>query len=217
MVDLVIFDCDGVLVDSEPIANRVLADMLGELGLHLTQTQIFEHFVGYSLPDCIKVIEGMLGRAPPSTFRSDLQARTFEAFRSGLAAMPGIEHALNHLDAPYCVASSGDLEKMRMTLGLTGLLPRFDGKLFSVTQVARGKPAPDVYLLAASELGAAPAECVVIEDTPPGVKAGAAAGMTVIGYAAHTSAEMLLRAGADQVLTDMRILPDVLARRPSRK
>ena len=210
MVDLVIFDCDGVLVDSEPIANRVLADMLGELGLHLTQTQIFEHFVGYSIPDCLKVIERMLGRAQPPTFPSDLQARTFEAFRSGLTAMPGIEHALDHLGAPSCVASSGDHEKMRMTLGLTGLLPRFDGRLFSVTQVAHGKPAPDVYLLAASELGAAPAECVVVEDTPPGVRAGVAAGMTVFGFSAHTPAETLRDVGAYRTFSAMQSLPQLL-------
>lgn len=209
-VELVIFDCDGVLVDSEPIANRVLADMLGELGLHLTQTQIFEHFVGYSIPDCLKVIERMLGRAPPASFPSDLQARTFEAFRSGLTAMAGIEHALDHLGAPYCVASSGDHEKMRMTLGLTGLLPRLDGRLFSVTQVAHGKPAPDIYLLAASELGAAPAECVVIEDAPPGVRAGVAAGMIVFGFSAHTPAERLRDLGAHLTFTDMRTLPQLL-------
>ena len=210
MVELVIFDCDGVLVDSEPIANRVLADMLGELGLHLTQAQIFEHFVGYSIRRCLRVIESMLGRAPPSTFHSELQARTFAAFRNGLKATPSIEYALDHLGAPFCVASSGDHEKMRTTLGLTGLLPRFDGKLFSVTQVARGKPAPDVYLLAASELGAAPAECVVIEDTPPGVRAGVAAGMTVFGFCAHTPAERLRDAGAHFTFTDMRTLPQSL-------
>jgi HAD superfamily hydrolase (TIGR01509 family) len=209
-VELVIFDCDGVLVDSEPIAERVLAEMLGELGLHLTQTQIFEHFVGYSIPHCLKVIENILGRAPPESFRTHLQARTFEAFRRGLTAMPGIEHALDRLGAPSCVASSGDHEKMRMTLGLTGLLPRFEGKLFSVTQVARGKPAPDVYLLAASQLGATPAECVVVEDTPPGVRAGAAAGMTVFGFCAHTPAEKLREAGAHCTFTDMRALPDLL-------
>ena len=99
---------------------------------------------------------------------------------------------------------------MRTTLGLTGLLPRFDGKLFSVTQVERGKPAPDVYLLAASELGAAPAECVVIEDTPPGVRAGLAAGMIVFGFCAHTPAERLRDAGAHFTFTDMRTLPQSL-------
>jgi HAD superfamily hydrolase (TIGR01509 family) len=210
--DLVIFDCDGVLVDSEPIANRVLATMLDELGLHLSQIEIFERFVGYSIPHCLKVIDNLLGRPAPRDFRSELQARTFAEFRTELRAMPGIEEALDRLGAPFCVASSGDHEKMRTTLGITGLLPRFEGKLFSVTQVANGKPAPDVYLFAAAQCGADPATCVVVEDTPPGVQAGSAAGMTVIGFCAHTPEEMLLRAGAHHTLEDMRALPDLLVR-----
>jgi len=142
---LVIFDCDGVLVDSEPVANRTLGNMLLELGLDLTQQQIFEHFVGYSLPHCLRVIEGILGHAAPENFLRDLQARTFAAFKTELRATPGIEQTLDALDAvglPYCVASSGDHEKMNTTLGITGLLPRFAGRIFSVTQVAHGKPAP---------------------------------------------------------------------------
>ena len=207
---LVIFDCDGVLVDSEPVANRTLAQMLRELGLDLTQEQIFEKFVGYSLPHVARVIEGMLGRAPPATFLNDLQTRTFAAFRTELRAMPGIEEALDRLSVPFCVASSGDHEKMRTTLGITGLWPRFAGRIFSVTQVARGKPAPDVYLLAASQLGAEPAACVVVEDTPPGVQAGVAAGMTVFGYCAHTPETKLKAVGAHLTFDDLRRLPDLL-------
>ncbi len=110
---LVIFDCDGVLVDSEPVANRTLGQMLRELGLDFTQEQIFQNFVGYSLPHCMRVIEGMLGRAPPENFLRDLQARTFAAFKTELRAMPGIEDALDRLHVPFCVASSGDHEKMK--------------------------------------------------------------------------------------------------------
>jgi HAD superfamily hydrolase (TIGR01509 family) len=207
---LVIFDCDGVLVDSEPVANRTLGQMLRELGLDLTQEQIFEKFVGYSLPQVLRVIESMLGRAPPATFLSDLQARTFAAFRTELRAMPGIEEALDRLAVPFCVASSGDHEKMRTTLGITGLWPRFAGRIFSVTQVARGKPAPDVYLFAARQLGAEPAACVVVEDTPPGVQAGVAAGMTVFGYCAYTPESKLKAAGAQLTFDDLRRLPDLL-------
>jgi HAD superfamily hydrolase (TIGR01509 family) len=210
---LVIFDCDGVLVDSEPVANRTLGQMLRELGLDLTQAQIFEHFVGYSLPHCLRVIEGMLGRPPPENFLRDLQARTFAAFKTELRAMPGIEQALDALDAaglPYCVASSGDHEKMNTTLGITGLLPRFAGRIFSVTQVARGKPAPDVYLFAARQLGAEPTACVVVEDTPPGVQAGAAAGMTVFGFSAHTPEQKLRAAGAQRTFDDLRQLFSML-------
>jgi HAD superfamily hydrolase (TIGR01509 family) len=211
IAELVIFDCDGVLVDSEPVANRTLARMLRELGLDLTQEQIFESFVGYSLPHVLRVIESLLGRAPPDTFLRELQARTFEAFRTELRAMPGIEEALDRLGVPFCVASSGDHEKMRTTLGITGLWPRFAGRIFSVTQVARGKPAPDVYLFAARQLGAEPAACVVVEDTPPGVQAGVAAGMTVFGYCAHTPESKLKGAGAQRTFDDLRKLPEMLS------
>ena len=210
---LVIFDCDGVLVDSEPVANRTLGQMLRELGLDLTQDQIFQSFVGYSLPHCMRVIESMLGRPPPESFLHDLQARTFAAFADELHAMPGIEQALDGLDAagvPYCVASSGDHEKMNTTLGITGLLPRFAGRIFSVTQVAHGKPAPDVYLFAARQLGAEPSACVVVEDTPPGVQAGVAAGMTVFGFCAHTPQQKLQAAGAHRTFEDLRRLREML-------
>jgi HAD superfamily hydrolase (TIGR01509 family) len=210
---LVIFDCDGVLVDSEPVANRTLGHMLRELGLDLTQEQIFEHFVGYSLPHCLRVIEGMLGHPPPENFLRDLQARTFAAFKTERRAMPGIEQALDALDAlgiPYCVASSGDHEKMNTTLGITGLLPRFAGRIFSVTQVARGKPAPDIYLFAAAQMGVEPADCVVVEDTPPGVQAGVAAGMTVFGFCAFTPAPKLRAAGAQRTFDEMQRLREML-------
>jgi HAD superfamily hydrolase (TIGR01509 family) len=210
--ELVIFDCDGVLVDSEPVANRLLGQMLRELGLELTQEQIFEKFVGFSMAHVMREIESMLGRAPPATFLRDLQTRTFEAFRAELRATPGIETALDRLGVPFCVASSGDHEKMRTTLGITGLLPRFDGRIFSVTQVARGKPAPDVYLFAAAQLGADPAACVVIEDTPPGVQAGVAAGMQVFGFCAHTAEWKLKAAGAHRTFDDMLRLPDLVPR-----
>jgi HAD superfamily hydrolase (TIGR01509 family) len=209
-IQLVIFDCDGVLVDSEPVANRTLAQLLREIGLDLTQEQIFQNFVGYSLPHCMRVIEGMLGRPPPENFLRDLQARTFAAFKTELRAMPGIEQALDRLRVPFCVASSGDHEKMYTTLGITGLLPRFTGRIFSVTQVARGKPAPDVYLFAAQQLGAIPSACIVVEDTPPGVQAGVAAGMTVFGYCAHTPEHKLKAAGAHRMFDDMHALPDLL-------
>jgi HAD superfamily hydrolase (TIGR01509 family) len=207
---LVIFDCDGVLVDSEPVANRTLAQMLRELGLDLTQEQMFENFVGYSIAHCLRVIAGMLGRAPPDDFARELQRRTHDAFRTELRSMPGIEAALERIDVPFCVASSGDHDKMRTTLGLTGLLPRFTGRIFSVTQVAYGKPAPDIYLFAAGQLQTEPGRCLVIEDTPPGVKAGVAAGMTVFGYCAHTPAHKLEAAGAQLTFDDMHRLPELL-------
>jgi len=155
----------------------------------------------------------MLDHAAPENFLHDLQARTFAAFKTELRATPGIEQTLDALDAvglPYCVASSGDHEKMNTTLGITGLLPRFAGRIFSVTQVAHGKPAPDIYLFAAAQMNAVPSSCAVVEDTPPGVRAGVAAGMTVFGFCAFTPAEKLRAAGAQQTFDDMQRLPQLL-------
>ena len=210
-IDLVIFDCDGVLVDSEPIANETFATMLAGLGLQLTQAEMFEHFVGYSMTHCLRVVEQMLGRAPPSNFLEELQSRTYAAFRERLQPIDGIHYALDHLGVPFCVASSGDHDKMKTTLGITGLLPRFEGRLFSVTQVARGKPAPDIYLFAAERCGVRPDRCVVVEDTPPGVRGAVAAGMTVFGYCAHTPMDKLVAAGAHHLVSDMRDVPDLVA------
>jgi HAD superfamily hydrolase (TIGR01509 family) len=207
---LVIFDCDGVLVDSEPIANRVFARALAELGLHLSDAEMFDHFIGRSMSYCLDLVERLLGRPAPENFLADLQARTFAEFAIELRPMPYIEAALDEITVPCCVASSGDHVKMRTTLGITGLLPRFEGRLFSVTQVAHAKPAPDVYLYAAEQMGVEPAACVVVEDTPPGVQAGAAAGMTVLGYCAHTPATKLRAAGAHVTFDDMRLLPQLL-------
>jgi HAD superfamily hydrolase (TIGR01509 family) len=212
-VELVIFDCDGVLVDSEPIANRVFAQALAELGLHLTDAQMFDYFLGRSMDDCMNVVAQLLGRAPPENFLSDLQRRTFGVFASELHATPCIEYALDRIAVPCCVASSGDHDKMRTTLGITGLLPRFEGRLFSVTQVAHAKPAPDVYLYAARQFDANPQNCIVVEDTPAGVRAGAAAQMTVFGFCAHTPAATLSDAGAHRTFEDMRMLPQMIASR----
>ncbi len=211
---LAIFDCDGVLVDSERITNRVFARMLNELGLSVTPDDIFAHFVGHSMADCLALIARMLGKPPPSTFADEYRARTQVALDAELRAVAGIEEALDAIELPYCVASSGDHLKMRTTLGITGLLPRFEGRMFSVTEVRRGKPFPDVFLLAAERLGVASAECAVIEDTPVGVRAGVAAGMRVLGYAASTPGRHLTEAGAHIVFDDMRRLPALLSGSP---
>ncbi len=213
MPDLVIFDCDGVLVDSEPIANRVFAQMLAEIGLNVTMEEMYSDFVGRSISYCMQLVEKRLGHSAPDDFVARLQERTFAAFAAeNLRATDGIEEALDAIHVPICVASSGEIEKMRFTLGLTGLLPRFCGHLFSATQVARGKPAPDIYLFAASNMSVAPERCVVIEDSPAGAQAGVAAGMMVLGYSAHTPARALLEVGAQRAFADMRSLPDLLAR-----
>jgi HAD superfamily hydrolase (TIGR01509 family) len=210
-LDLVIFDCDGVLVDSERIANTEFARMLAQLGLNFTLEQMFERFVGRSMATCLQQVQELLGRAPPPDFESRLRACTEQALRRDLTAVRGVREALAAIALPYCVASSGDHAKMRLTLGITGLLPLFEGRLYSVTEVARGKPAPDVFLHAARCMGAQPARTAVVEDSVTGVQAAVAAGMRVFGYAAPGDPGGLARAGAI-VFSDMAELPGLLQR-----
>ena len=195
--ELVIFDCDGVLVDSEPISNRVFTAALRDLGFDWSYDEVCRRFIGHSMAHCLLEIEADLGRPVPECFLDELQARTFDAFREEkLQPVPGIPELLDRLEIPFCVASSGEPEKMRTTLGLTGLLPRFEGRLFSSVQVRHGKPAPDLFLLAAESCGAAPDRCVVIEDSVAGVRAGVDAGMAVLGYGGGPAGADLAAHGA---------------------
>lgn len=206
-----IFDCDGVLVDSELITNRVFAQMLNELGIAVTLEDMFERFVGRSMPQCLELVTMLLGRPVPYHFVEEYQTRSATALRSELQAVPDIETVLAAIRIPYCVASSGTHEKMQTTLGITGLLPQFRGKMYSVTEVAQSKPFPDVFLHAARQQGVVPAECAVIEDTPTGVRAGVAAGMTVFGYSAVTPKLRLIEAGAHHTFERMRDLPGLMS------
>ncbi len=208
--DLVIFDCDGVLVDSERITNTVFAQMLNELGLKVDLAYMYNQFVGHSTATCIALIETLLGRPIPVGFLEELGQRTHRALEAKLTVVEGIEDVLQTLRIPFCVASNGDHSKMRKTLGITGLLPQFETKLFSASDVAQGKPFPDVYLLAASSNGVAPSRCAVIEDTPIGVQAGVAAGMTVFGYSKLMAATRLREAGATTTFDAMVQLPALL-------
>jgi len=207
---LVIFDCDGVLVDSERITNQVFADLLGELGVALTLEDMFEHFLGHSMASCLDKVATLLGRPPPTDFEATYRARSKRALETELRSVPGIEEALAQIAIPDCVASNGPIHKMRLTLSLTGLLPRFEGRLFSSENVARPKPAPDLFLHAAHCCGIAPADCVVVEDTPTGVTAAVAAGMTVLGYTALTPGHRLRAAGAHHLFDRMTDLPRLL-------
>ncbi len=209
-VDLVIFDCDGVLVDSEVITNRIFADMLNSLGANLTLDDMFVRFVGLPMSVCLDVARDLIGREHPPEFLAEYLDRTQRALMDELQPVPGIHSALARLTTPVSVVSSGDHQKMAMTLGLTGLLERFEGRRFSVTQVSRGKPAPDVFLFAAAQMGVPPHRTIVVEDTPVGVRAGKAAGMTTFGYAGRTPAERLLDAGASTVFASMHMLPELL-------
>ncbi len=208
--DLIIFDCDGVLVDSELLSNRVLTQMLGEIGLPMSLEDIIATFMGHSMAACVDIIEQRTGRPLPSTFVADFRDRTFDVFRRELRPVAGIEAVLDAIDRPFCVASSGPPEKIQLTLSTTGLMPRFTGRIFSAVEVARGKPHPDLFLHAAQMMGVTPARCVVVEDSVRGVQAAVAAGMRVLGFADLTDADELAAAGAD-VFRSMDQLPALLA------
>lgn len=207
--DLIIFDCDGVLVDSEPIANRIFSEMLTEAGLPIGYEETVRTFMGRSMPVCVQIASELLGRPLPDGFVEELRRRTTEAFRRELRPVPGVEAALDAIRAPVCVASSGEHAKIRTTLGITGLLGRFDGRIFSAADVARPKPCPDLFLHAAASLGVPPERCVVVEDTALGATAGTAAGMRVLGYAGMSDPAALAAAGAE-VFRDMAELPRLL-------
>jgi len=209
--DLVIFDCDGVLVDSEPIANRILTEMLNEAGLAIEFEETFETFVGRSMSNCLAIIEQRLGRPVPDEFVGEYNARSFRAFERELRPVPGVVEALNRIDVPVCVASSASHEKMRTTLGVTGLLARFEGKMFSATEVGRGKPDPALFLHAARCMGGSPRNSVVVEDTVVGVRAGRAAEMAVFGYAGAPSRVAALEQAGARVFGQMSELPAMIS------
>jgi len=207
---LIIFDCDGVLVDSESLANRVLTQALNEVGLAWSFDEVCRRLIGLSMKRCVELIEVELGQPLPADFLEQLQRETFRSFYDApLQSIAGVSELIETLTVDFCVASSGEPEKMRTTLGITKLLSHFEGKMFSAVQVARGKPAPDLFLFAAERCGVPASECVVIEDSEPGVLAAVAAGMPVWGYAARGQAEQLRRAGA-RPFGSMADLPQLL-------
>ena len=208
--DLVIFDCDGVVVDSERIVHEVFGDFIRSLGADLDAARMNELFLGRRLDDCLAIIEDITGRPAPLDALDRYRARRDRVLREQVQPIAGVREVLEALTMPFCIASSGDHAKMRTTLGATGLLPLFEGRLYSGTEVARGKPAPDVFLLAAKRMGAAPARTAVIEDSVNGVLAGCAAGMTVFGFAGLAPAADLAAAGAARTFTKMRELPALL-------
>ena len=209
--ELVIFDCDGVLVDSERLAVRVESQYLTELGWPLTEAEIMERFTGHTDEYMDAAIEAQLGGRLPDGWKEQFHRRYREAFAAELAPVDGVTEALDQIAVPTCVASSGSHEKLRFTLGHTGLYERFEGRIFSGYEVANGKPAPDLFLHAAARMGAEPARCAVIEDTRPGVLAARAAGMRVFGYAGGLTPPEHLVGEATVVFEDMRQLPRLLA------
>ena len=205
---LVIFDCDGVLVDSELVSNRVLVEAFTAIGLPMDVDESMHHFLGRNRRHLETRGAELLGRPLPPGFYDDYAAARDAAFERELAAVPGVRDAVDALHAAgveTCVASSGSHEKMRLTLGMTGLWDRFDGRIFSAYDVAHGKPAPDLFLHAAATMGHAPADCTVVEDAPAGVEAALAAGMRVLAYAGSTDPAAL--SGAHAIFGAMRELP----------
>ncbi|WBP89574.1 HAD family hydrolase [Kitasatospora cathayae] len=210
-IELVIFDCDGVLVDSEVIAVRVLVQLGEEFGWPLTEAEVIERFVGRSEAANHAVVAERLGEEAATLFDKRFRELHAEAVDAGLTPVDGLVEALDAIRLPTCVASSGSHEKMRHTLGRTGLYGRFEGRIFSATEVGRGKPAPDLFLHAARSMGVDPARCLVVEDSGPGVQAARAAGMRALGYAGGVTAAERLAGPGTVVFDDMRELPALIA------
>jgi HAD superfamily hydrolase (TIGR01509 family) len=206
--DLVIFDCDGVLVDSERLAVRTEAEILSALGWPLSESDIIEPFVGRTAEYMHREIERQLGRSVD--WDAEFEPRYREIFERELVSVNGVVEALDRITVPTCVASSGSQDKMRFTLGLTGLLERFGDRLFSADDVEHGKPAPDVFLYAAEQMGVPPGRCAVVEDSVSGVAAGLAAGMRVFAYAGGVSGASSVALTGAVVFDDMRTLPDLV-------
>jgi HAD superfamily hydrolase (TIGR01509 family) len=206
--DLIIFDCDGVLVDSEVLSCGCLSAVLAGHGIALGLDEALERFVGRSVT-AVREHYGELGRPLPDRFPAELKARVRETFAASLSPIEGVAALLSSLEPPICVASSSDLDRVSFSLAMTGLAEYFGGRIYTAQMVKRGKPAPDLFLHAAAEMGADPRHTLVIEDSVSGVRAGKAAGMTVWGfvggahYASRDGRAMLRAAGADRVFAHM--------------
>ena len=181
----VIFDCDGVLVDSEPIGNQVLVDMANELGATINLDYAYKNFKGGSLENCISQITNLIDTEVPDSFVDEYRRRSFEKFENEIKPIEGILDVVKNLDIPFCVASSGPESKIRLNLELTGLLPYFESKIFSCYTIEKWKPDPAIFLWAAETMGFQPSECVVIEDSLTGVNAAINGGFDVYGFTAH--------------------------------
>ena len=204
--ELVIFDCDGVLVDSETLGNRVLIEFVAEFGLKLEIEEAILLFRGCKMADCVAVIEQKLGKKMPSDFVTQLRTRTAKAFEYELLSIEEIEAALDKINLPICVASSGPIEKIELALRVTNLLPRFAGSIFSSYQIGSWKPEPDLFLFAAKTMGFEPQFCTVVEDSILGVRAGISAGMRVLWYKAQSEATLVDGAIVFQSMNQLPLL-----------
>lgn len=203
--ELVIFDCDGVLVDSEVVSNEVLGEVLGELGWVVGLEEAIARFKGRAMTEIWQEAERHLGIQVTREIDSGFRSRQLAALAARVGCVEGVREVLDALPIPFCVASNGPHEKMRITLGATGLLGSFEGRMFSRVDVRRGKPHPDLFLHTAHTLGVRPERCWVVEDSPLGIEAARRAGMRAIGFAGGSTgdAESLAKAGAAPVLLKM--------------
>ena len=219
--DLLLFDHDGVLVDSELISARRVADALREAGYAIAEADVLERFMGVSNPAMCEIVETEMGRPLPKGFLDTLRHRLLDISEEELRPIDGVLEVIGRLTIPFCVASSSHPDRVRRYLEITRLADHLGRHIFSATMVARGKPAPDLFLYAAEKMGARPDRCVVIEDSTVGVRAGKAAGMTVFGFTggSHVAGAVhgprLLAAGADLTFDAMTALPHLLSRSAS--
>jgi HAD superfamily hydrolase (TIGR01509 family) len=218
---LIIFDCDGVLVDSEPISLHYTAAALTSAGYAIDADGVLERFLGISSAAMVAMVEQETRRPMPPGFVENLRHMILAAFERELRPMEGIAELLDRLDRPVCVASSSVPERIRLSLRVTDLLKRLEPNIFSATMVRHGKPAPDLFLLAAERMGVPPAACIVVEDSVAGIRAGRTAGMTVFGFvggshlAPAVAGPRLWAQGAHQVFEHMADLNEFLQTKPA--
>jgi HAD superfamily hydrolase (TIGR01509 family) len=213
---LVIFDCDGVLVDSEPISVDVLVKVITANGGAMSEAAVYERFLGMSMPSVMAILHDDYGFAMTEQHLSDLRVELRKRYALELKPIPGVAEAMRRLALKRCVASSGTPERIRLSLRTTGLLELLEPNIYSASMVERGKPAPDLFLYAARMMGVPPAACIVVEDSPAGVSAAKAAGMRVFAFAGGSHAEKagltasLAALAPNAVFSDMGLLPDLV-------
>ncbi|WP_421590229.1 HAD family hydrolase [Shinella sp. M27] len=210
--ELVIFDCDGVLVDSEPISLTVLVEALAAAGVAMSEAEAHERFLGRSLKSTSEILHDEYGLAIDAAFLESMRKVLYERFRTELQPIDGIAETVDRLGIAHCVASSSQPERIRLSLSVTGLIDKFEPNIFSASMVLRGKPAPDLFLHASAAMGVEPGFCLVVEDSPAGIEAAKSAGMRVVAFTGGSHArtprhrETLLDLKPDALFDDMRDL-----------
>lgn len=218
---LVIFDCDGVLVDSEPISISVLLGVLAENGVVVAEGEAYDRFLGRSMATIADILHADFGLAVTDAHLEQIRADLFHRFESELKPIPGVCETLRALDMPRCVASSSQPDRIRLSLRVTGLLELLEPHIYSAAMVTRGKPFPDLFLYAARDMGVAPADCVVVEDSPAGIAAAKSAGMRALAFTGGLHAvrdgfrDRLAALEPDLIFDDMRRLPGLLVQKAS--